>query len=245
MRYLFEASYFGEKYSGWQRQPNADSVQAKIEEAFSTILREKSAIVGSGRTDAGVHAIQQYFHIDMNEDPEDLLYKLNSFLPDDIAILDYRAITADSHARFSALSRSYEYHINLSKDPFASGRSFYFRKAVDVDSMNEAAKLLIGDHDFKSFSKVKTDVKDFKCDLKAAFWHEDENHLFFYVTANRFLRGMVRALVGTLLMVGEGKITREHFQEILEGKDRKLAGQNVPAGGLFLTNIEYPEEIFI
>ena len=245
MRYLFEVSYFGENYSGWQRQPNAPSVQQELEDAISTILRKKTSIVGSGRTDTGVHAIQQFFHLDLKTDASDLKYKLNSFLPDDIAILGHREIKRDAHARFSATSRSYEYRINLAKDPFTVGRSYFLKKEVDIDLMNEASTILVGEHDFKSFSKVKTDVKNYICDLKAAHWHEEKDHLFFYVTANRFLRGMVRALVGTLLLVGEGKIDLNEFAGIVGKKNRKAAGQNVPACGLYLTNISYPEDIYL
>ena len=245
MRYLFEVAYFGENYSGWQRQPNATGIQEKLEDAISTILRKKHKIVGSGRTDTGVHAIQQFFHIDLKKEPENLDVKLNAFLPQDIAIKSIREIKSDAHARFSAESRSYEYWVNQHKDPFSTGRSYYFSKELNVDRMNEAASAMIGERNFKTFSKVKTDVKIYVCDLKAAFWHEEKNHLIFYVTANRFLRGMVRAMVGTLLLLGEEKLSVAEFEEILKTKNRKKAGQNVPAQGLYLTKVQYPEDIFI
>jgi len=243
MRYLCEVSYFGEAYSGWQRQNNALSVQEVIEDNLSIVLRKTISIVGSGRTDAGVHAIQQFFHFDFEELPENLLNKMNSILPPDIALLSICEIDSEVHARFTAISRSYRYQIVAQKNPFQTGRAYFLRKEVDLDKMNEAAAICIGEHDFKSFSKVKTDVKHYLCNVKSVRWEKEGPLIVFHVQANRFLRGMVRAMVGTLLLVGEGAIDVEQFREILASCDRKTAGQNVPAHGLYLSEVAYPKDI--
>ena len=212
---------------------------------MSRILRQKIKIIGSGRTDKGVHAIQQIFHVDLKKKlPGNLDYKLNSVLPSDIALKSFKQVNEEAHARFSAEWRSYEYRMHQAKDPFLEGRSYFYHKKIDLKKMNEAALILLGEHDFKSFSKVKTDVKNFKCNIKAAYWHEEKNRIHFYITANRFLRGMVRAVTGTMLLVGENKITLQDFRKIISQKNRKKAGRNVPAHGLFLTKIEYPDEVY-
>lgn len=248
MRYFFEIAYQGTNYHGWQRQTNAISVQQVVEEALSTLLRKETQILGSGRTDTGVHCKQQFFHIEVEEpiaDLDNLTYRLNNFLPEDIAIHSACRVTDDAHARFTATSRSYQYFITQRKDAFSAPFKYFFNRSLDIKTMNEAAALLIGMHDFESFSRVKTDVNNFNCDIKAAFWIEEGETLVFNITANRFLRGMVRAIVGTLLDVGTGKLSITDFSAIINSKDRQKAGAAAPAHGLYLTAVEYPQEIFI
>jgi len=247
MRYFFEISYNGTNYHGWQNQSNAIGVQQVVEDALSKLFREKIEIVGSGRTDAGVHCAQQFFHADFKSElnEQDLIHRLNSFLPQDIAIYSIQKVKDDAHARYDAFERSYEYTITTKKNPMLTGYSFYFFKPLDVEAMNHAAKILLGEHDFTSFSKVKTDVNHFVCDIKKAKWTKKDDLLLFEISANRFLRGMVRAVVGTLLDVGTGKISVHDFQEIIKGKDRKKAGMNVPPEGLSLVEVKYPKQIFI
>jgi tRNA pseudouridine38-40 synthase len=245
MRYFFQISYNGTNYNGWQSQANATGIQEIVERALSTILRTEIAIVGSGRTDTGVHCVQQFFHADINKefDRDRLVVQLNSFLPPDIAINSIRRVNDNASARYDAIERTYEYHITRKKDPIRLGTSHYFFKGVDVPTMNKAAALLVGTHDFQCFSKVKTDVNHFICDVKKASWNQKGDLLVFTITANRFLRGMVRAVVGTLLDVGTGKLTMKQLKEILKSKDRKNAGMNVPPEGLFLMSVRYPKSI--
>jgi tRNA pseudouridine38-40 synthase len=245
LRYFIELSYKGTHYNGWQIQPNAKSIQQTIEEAISVLLREKIKITGAGRTDAGVHARQMFAHFDTNQsfNSNELTYKLNSFLPQDIAIYNIFPVPQDAHARFDALSRSYEYYIHTKKDPFLNDLSWYYKTDLNIDKMNEAAKFLFKHKDFKSFSKSKTDVKTYICDIKEAFWEKNDHQLVFYITADRFLRNMVRAIVGTLVEVGQGKKSIEEFDFIIKQRDRNKAGFSVPAKGLFLTKIEYPSKI--
>lgn len=247
MRYLFEISYLGTRYHGWQSQKNAVGVQEKVEKALSTILRTTIPIVGSGRTDTGVHCAQQFFHADIEKtfDSDKLVVQLNSFLPQDIAIRSIVPIRPDASARYDAIARTYEYHITLVKNPLLTDRAFFCFKTPEVPTMNEAAALLLGTHDFQCFSKVKTDVNHFICSVKTAHWNQKGDLLVFTITANRFLRGMVRAIVGTLLDVGTGKYTVHDFQKILKSKDRKKAGMNVPPEGLYLMQVKYPKKIFI
>lgn len=247
MRYFFEIAYHGAHYHGWQSQHNAIGIQTIVENVMSKILRSKIEIVGSGRTDAGVHCEQQFFHADIETEfePQQLLLNLNSFLPGDIAIRAIQRVRPDASARYDALSRSYRYDITRVKNPFLQGLSWHYFKAVNVGNMNEAAALLVGEFDFECFSKVKTNVNHFLCDVKTAGWTERGGHLVFRITANRFLRGMVRAIVGTLLDVGTGKITQKDFETIIKNRDRKQAGANVPAHGLYLEGVTYPSEIFI
>jgi tRNA pseudouridine38-40 synthase len=246
MRYFFEIAYNGTHYAGWQRQPNAVGVQQVVEDALSKLLRSTIEIVGSGRTDTGVHCEQQFFHADVQEEVDAglLKAKLNAFLPKDISIASIKKVNADAHARYSALERSYQYRITLNKNPFLDGLALHYFKPIDAGTLNKASALLTGLHDFESFSKVHTDVKNFNCDVKTAHWQQHGNLLTFYITANRFLRGMVRALVGTQLDVGSGKITVEEFRKIIEQKDRKKAGMNAEPHGLYLTSVKYPDSIF-
>jgi len=246
MRYFFEISYNGSAYHGWQNQANAIGVQQVVEDALSKLFRKEISITGSGRTDTGVHCAQQFFHADIDIEfvAIDLVHRLNSFLPRDIAIYSITPVKPDAHARYDAFERSYEYKITLKKNPLLNGYAFHFFKPLDYKLMNEAAKLLKGEHDFTSFSKVKTDVNHFRCDIKKAMWVKEDDLLIFHITANRFLRGMVRAIVGTLLDVGSGKITTTDFEKIIDSKDRKKAGMNVPPEGLSLTEVKYPKKIF-
>jgi len=247
MRYFFEVTYDGSNYNGWQNQANALGVQQVIEDTLSKLLRKKISIVGSGRTDTGVHCVQQFFHADIQTEinQQEFLQRLNSFLPKDIAIRDILPVKFEAHARYDARQRAYEYHITTAKNPLLVGRAFYFFKKYDISLMNEAAELLVGEHDFTSFSKVKTDVNHFVCTIQTARWKKKDDLLIFNITANRFLRGMVRAIVGTLLDVGTQKISIKEFQSIIKSKDRKKAGMNVPAEGLYLTEVKYPKNIFL
>lgn len=247
MRYFFEISYNGTHYHGWQNQKNAVGVQQVVEDCMSKVFRQPIKIVGSGRTDTGVHCVQQFFHADIeNEfDTATYLQKLNSILPRDIAIHAVHRVKDDAHARYDAYERAYEYKITPDKNPLLIGLTYYCFKSIDVKTMNHAAALLVGEHDFECFSKVKTDVNHFICDIKKAHWNEKDGLLVFSITANRFLRGMVRAVVGTLLDVGSGKISLEEFKDILKSKDRKKAGMNVPPEGLYLISVKYPKKIFV
>ncbi len=246
MRYFLELSYAGTNYHGWQSQPNARTVQETIEKALGLLLRIPVKIVGAGRTDTGVHARQMFAHFDVEKaiNPEDLTYKLNSFLPSDIAIQKIHPVTDDAHARFDAMARSYQYFIHRYKNPFLNETSWYLAKDLDVDLMNQAAKILLNYKDFKSFSKTHTDVKTYLCDVRRAEWQIVDNQLVFNITADRFLRNMVRAIVGTLVDVGLHKIAIDDFKQIIESRDRSNAGFSVPAKGLFLTEIVYPPQIF-
>ena len=245
-RYFLTLSYDGTAYHGWQTQPGASSVQETIEQALAVILRVPTSIVGAGRTDAGVHASCMVAHFDVSTDlPPDFLRRLNSLLPKDIAIQQVRLVTDEAHARFSATSRTYHYHIITRKDPFRRDYAHFSYSSLDVGRMNQAAELLLGTHDFTSFSKLHTDVKTNICRVTNAKWVIDDNgHLQFTITADRFLRNMVRAVVGTLLEVGRGKLSIEAIEQIMSAKDRCAAGSSVAACGLFLTHITYPEELF-
>ena len=247
MRYLFEITYKGTHYHGWQSQANAVGIQQIVEESLCKLLREQISIVGSGRTDTGVHCVQQFFHSDINKefDIDTMIIRLNSFLPKDIAIRSVRKIKPEVSARYDAFERTYEYHITRMKDPLREGLAFYFFKPIHLPTLQQATALLSGTRDFECFSKVKTDVNHFICDVKSADWNQKGDLLVFTITANRFLRGMVRAIVGTLLEVGTEKISVEDFKAIFKSKDRKKAGMNVPPEGLYLMNVKYPKSIFI
>ena len=241
MRYFIELSYNGKNYHGWQIQPDAISVQQKVNYALSTMLQYEISVVGAGRTDTGVHASQMFAHFDVDQKlDENVVFKLNSILPEDIIVRKVFSVDQEMHARFNALSRSYVYKICLGRDPFLLDFAWQIHsQKFDLNRMNEAAKLLLEYQDFESFSKVKTDVYTFNCDITKAVWIEKENELTFHISANRFLRNMVRAIVGTLLEVGSGKKTVEDFRKIIESKSRSKAGLSVPAKGLFLTAIKY------
>lgn len=241
-RYFIQLSYNGARCFGWQRQPKEISVQEILEKAFSTILREEIAVTGAGRTDTGVHASFYIAHFDTeNEitDPVQLAFKLNRFLPADIAIQKIWKVDNEFHARFSAVSRTYKYFISTVKSPFTTETSFQYTVPLNVDLMNQAAKMLFEFTDFTSFSKLHTDVKTNNCKIYHAEWEKLGDQLVFTIKADRFLRNMVRAIVGTLIEVGKGKISIEQFTEIIERKDRGEAGTSVPPQGLFLVDIEY------
>jgi len=248
MRYFFTIAYKGTNYHGWQKQPNAIGVQQIVEEVFSIILNQKSEIVGSGRTDSGVHATNQVFQFDFSgeqRDAEQLLYKANKMLPKDVALKHVSQVKDEAHARFDAISRAYQYHIVTEKNPFAIDQAYFFTHDLAIEKMNLAAEKLLNYQDFQSFSKVKTDVFTFNCDIFEARWKQEQDSLVFHIKANRFLRGMVRAIVGTLLEVGQNKISLVHFEDIIKAKDRNSAGRAVPAHGLYLTEVQYPKEIYI
>lgn len=247
MRYFIEFSYNGKNYCGWQSQPNAVTVQEVLEKSLSTLLRQKIEVVGAGRTDSGVHARQMFAHFDTEQifENENLVHKLNAFLPKDIAIHHIFRVLEDTHARFDAVKRTYEYHITTKKNPFLFEKSMYVNLPLDISKMNEAAKILFQHTDFQCFSKSNTDVFTYNCKIYEAFWKQKENQLIFTISADRFLRNMVRAIVGTLLDVGLKKIQLTDFEQIIKSKNRSRAGASVPACGLFLTKVEYPPEIFI
>jgi tRNA pseudouridine38-40 synthase len=246
MRYFIQLSFNGKNFHGWQIQPNAISVQEVLENALSKLLKKKLNIVGAGRTDAGVHAKQMFAHFDYEGkfDLGELTKKLNAFLPNSISIINIKKVNTNSHARFEAINRSYEYHISLGKDPFLVDNTWQIiTKKLDVEKMNKAAAILLNYTNFRCFSKSKTDVFTYDCTITKAEWILENNILIFHITANRFLRNMVRAIVGTLYSIGIDKIDLEDFKKIIESQDRKKAGISVPAQGLYLTKVMYPFKI--
>lgn len=214
---------------------------------MTTLLKNPIETLGSGRTDAGVHAHQQIAHFDSDEisNHDDFIYKLNSLLPKDIAIRTLRGVKDNAHARFDATSRSYKYFIHNQKEPFVVNSSYFFHPDLDLDLINEAIEVLKGQKDFESFSKVHTEVNNFNCDIFEVRWELTANGYVFYVRANRFLRGMVRALVGTLLDIGQQRTSIDQLKEILKNKNRSEAGRSVPPDGLYLDSIQYPEDIYL
>ena len=242
-RYFIELAYDGSAFNGWQIQPNAPSVQESLNKALSTLLRSEIEVVGAGRTDTGVHASFYIAHFDSPNtiDCEFIKYKLNRFLCKEIAIYNIYPVPNDLHARFSAISRTYRYHIAKYKNPFNANYSYYIYPLPNIARMNECAKILYEYTDFTSFSKLHTDVKTNNCKVMKAEWIETETEYIFEIKADRFLRNMVRAIVGTLLEVGQGKLDMTGFRSIIEQKNRCSAGTSVPGNALFLTNVEYPE----
>lgn len=246
-RYFIYLGYNGKNFCGWQVQPNGITVQQCLEEALATLLRQPVPVVGAGRTDAGVHARLMVAHFDWNEPIDDLAFlaeKLNRLLPKDIAVYRIVPVRADAHARFDATSRTYKYYITTRKDPFDYDLVYKMNGKLDIEAMNEACKVLFDFIDFTSFSKLHTDVKTNNCRIYQAGWKQEEDVLVFTVQADRFLRNMVRAIVGTLLEVGRGKLTVEGFRKVIEAKDRGKAGTSVPGHALFLVDVTYPEAIF-
>jgi len=239
-RYFLELSYKGTAYSGFQSQENANTIQAEVEKAFAILQKEKVVMTGSSRTDAGVHALQNYFHFDFEQpvNPH-FVYKMNAILPGDIVIKDLRTVAPDAHCRFDALSRSYHYYIYRQKDPFLKDRAFFFPYKLDRGKMEEAAELIKGYTDFTSFSKRNTQVKTFQCQVTESSWEIGDNQLIYKVKANRFLRGMVRALTATMLKVGRNKLSLDDLRQIIEAGDCTKASFAVPPHGLFLVNVEY------
>jgi len=244
MRYFIELSYNGTNYHGWQKQLNANSVQEELTKCISILLQEEVEIIGAGRTDAGVHAEQMFAHFDIeiSIDSEKFIPKLNSFLPNDISIKRIFKVKEDTHARFTAISRTYQYFVSTQKDIFNPNLHLVF-KNLDIDKMNKACKYLMGEQDFTSFSKVNTDTITNNCDITHAKWNKKGGNIIFTISANRFLRNMVRSIVGTLIDVGTGKIEVEEIKKIIENKNRREAGISVPAKALFLTQVKYPENI--
>jgi len=247
LRYFIELSYKGTNYHGWQVQPNAISIQELLNKALTTIFRTKINVVGAGRTDTGVHAEQLFAHVDFkNEiDIKDAVYKLNSLLPNDIVVKNIMRTTETVHARFDAASRSYEYRIFLGRNPFLIDTIWQLNNAkLNIIKMNEASEILKNHTNFKCFSRTNSNVKTYNCDVRRAEWIQTNEMLVFYITADRFLRNMVRAIVGTLIDVGKEKLTLDDFKQIIESRNRCNAGTSAPAKGLFLTQVTYPKTIF-
>lgn len=243
MRYFAELSYKGTAYCGWQRQPNARSVQQTIEEALSTILRESIEIVGAGRTDTGVHAAFYVAHFDTTKEivnPADFVYHLNALLPEDVAFGRIYEVASDAHARFDATEREYRYYIQSRKDPFTKATTWQLTTPLDIEAMNEAAKVLLATEDFTTFAKLGSNNTNNICHIFRAEWVEIECGMTVFIfRANRFLRNMVRAVVGTLVDVGRGKISVAEFEEIVASRDLSRASSSAPASGLFLTDVKY------
>ena len=247
MRYFITFSYRGTDFHGSQTQPNGNTVQAEMETAFATILRQPVSLTFAGRTDAGVHAEKMVAHFDWyNQLPANLVARLNNLLPDSIAILDLCRVIDNSHARFDATARTYYYRITTRKDPFIYINHARVTKGLDFEAMNKAAQLLLGKQDFASFCRTHTDVRTTICDVREARWvRENETEAYFVITADRFLRNMVRAVVGTLYEVGRHKMNAAQFGDVIAAHDRCQAGHSVPAEGLSLVEIIYPKNIYL
>ena len=247
MRYFIELSYRGTAYHGWQTQANGTSLQTTIEAALTQRLGKPIYIVGSGRTDAGVHARQQFAHFDVDERlalSESLIYSLNCILPDDIAIHQIFPVRPNDHARFSAKNRYYQYHITRQKNAFQPGLTYHFRPYLDTGRMNEACQLLLQHTDFQSFSKARANVTHFNCRLDFAYWEQtNDDCLTFHIKANRFLWGMVRTIVGTMVEIGQERMSLDRFAQIIQARDRTVAGRAAPANGLYLVEVGYPAEV--
>ncbi|MBB5396562.1 tRNA pseudouridine(38-40) synthase TruA [Mucilaginibacter sp. AK015] len=243
-RYFIELSYDGTNYHGWQVQPNAVTVQELLDKALTTLLRQPIETIGCGRTDTGVHAKEYYAHIDVkpiDHGPWTIDKRsLNALLPHAIAVKNIIPVHADAHARFDATLRSYAYHIHFEKDPFLHGYSWLLRDRPNLELMNRAAAIIMEYSDFSCFSKSNTQVKTNNCKIVKAEWAETENGIVFHISADRFLRNMVRAIVGTLIMVGRGEMQPEDIRNIIQSKSRSNAGISVPACGLYLTEVKYP-----
>lgn len=248
-RYFIFISYKGTSYHGWQIQPNSVTVQKILDEALSVILNEKISTTGAGRTDAGVHAMIFCAHFDSISPDltamKNLIFRLNQFLPVDISVNSIKKVVPDANARYSAISRTYIYYISRKKDPFFDNSSWYLHGNINISVMNEACRVLSNYSDFTSFSRLHSGAKSNICKIYGAIWNESDNRLVFTIKADRFLRNMVRAIVGTMVEIGFGKRNLKEFEEIIQAKNRCRAGKSAPAKGLFLANIEYPEEIFV
>lgn len=245
-RYFIELAYNGSKYHGWQVQPGKPTVQEALSKALSTILRQDIPVVGAGRTDTGVHASFYVAHFDyalVITDPGQLVHKLNRLTGKDIAISEIYPVPAEIHARFSAISRTYKYYIDKQKNPFTCDYAWRLYPLPDIQLMNKACQILTDYTDFTSFSKLHTDVRNNLCTLREAYWEDTGQQLVFTITANRFLRNMVRAIVGTLIEIGQGKLTLEGFRQIIESRNRCNAGTSVPGHALFLYDIGYSQEV--
>lgn len=246
-RFFIELSYNGKNFHGWQKQPNAITIQETIENAISLLLKHNIELTGAGRTDTGVHAKYFVAHFDFENDVvinENLVFKLNNFLPKEIQIKSFKKVLPVANCRFDAISRTYKYFICIEKNPFHHDFAWYLNQVPDINIMNTAADVLFKYKDFTSFSKLHSDTKTNICKIMYAKWETENDLLVFTITADRFLRNMVRAIVGTIIDVGLKKISTDDFAKIIESKNRCNAGQSVPPQGLFLTSIEYPESIF-
>ena len=242
MHYFITFSYDGTAYHGWQIQPHSLSVQEELQKAMSTLLRKPMEVIGAGRTDTGVHARKMVAHFDYDEEVDclQLVYKLNKLLPRDIAVQQVEPVAEDMHARFSAKSRTYHYYVHMGKNPFLRSYSWQVYGNIDFELMNQAASVLMEYKDFTSFSKVNTDTKTNDCTITEAHWDRvGEDQWCFTITANRFLRNMVRAIVGTLMEVGRGRMTIEQLRRVIDAKDRCCAGDSVPGNALFLVQVKY------
>lgn len=240
--YFIKLAFKGTNYHGWQIQENATSVQGILDHSLTLMLKEKITTTGAGRTDTGVHAKEFYAHFNTIENKSfdnNFIGRLNTFLPKDIVVFDIYPVADTAHARFDAISRTYEYHIHQKKDPFLDEFSCYIYKRLDIEKMNEASELLFQYKDFKCFSKSRTQVKNYNCHIMHANWQQSSHQLIFTIKANRFLRNMVRAIVGTLLEVGYRSLSIDEFKKVIESGDRSNAGESMPACGLYLTKIEY------
>ncbi len=248
-RYFIFISFKGTSYHGWQIQPNSVTVQKTLDEAIGTILNERITTTGAGRTDTGVHAVVFCAHFEsVRQDLstyKNLIFRLNRFLPKDISVTGISKVLPDAHARFSAVSRTYRYYISTVKDPFSEDSSWFLQGDIALDLMNKACLLLMKHSDFTSFSRLHSDVKTNLCRILSAHWEKRDNRIVFTIRADRFLRNMVRAIVGTMVEIGRSKTSLKEFEEIILAKDRGRAGKSAPAKGLFLEGIEYPEEIFV
>lgn len=244
MRYFLELSYKGTRYSGFQVQKNANSIQAEVEKAFSILQRDQVELTGSSRTDAGVHALQNFFHFDYEGTiHSQFLYKINAILPADITVKSIRKVASDVHCRFDAGSREYKYFIYCEKNPFLADRAYFYPYTLDLALLEQAAELITRHTNFESFAKRNSQVKTYNCDILKSEWKEEGNMLMYNVKANRFLRGMVRGLTATMLQVGRKKITLEQFSAIIESKDCTKADFSVPAHGLFLVEVAFPPSL--
>ncbi len=249
-RYFIKLSFLGTKFHGWQSQKNAGSVQSILDEALTVILKSKIRITGAGRTDAGVHAKEYYAHFEIgyplnDETCKKLIISLNGYLPKDIAIQRIIPVRPDAHARFSAISRTYLYILAREKDPFLEGLAYFYPYDLDIPKMNKGAGKLVRTKDFSSFVKSPSDARTNICRVTEAQWEEEENRLIFTITADRFLRNMVRAITGTLIDLGRNKISLKDLETIIKSRNRSAAGYSVPACGLYLVSIKYPEDIYL
>lgn len=246
MRYFIEISYNGKNFHGWQIQDNAETIQSKLEDSLSKILDKKITIIGSGRTDSGVHAISQVAHFDYDEVlKSNFLYRMNAILPRDISINKASKVRDNANSRFDATLREYIYKLHNQKSPFLNGLSLFYKYDINAQLINEAASILSKFSDFKSFSKVATDVNNYNCKINTAKIKKHKDHFIFTISSNRFLRGMVRAIFGTLLEINENKKSLYDLEKIIEGKDRRLAGPSLPPHGLYLKEVKYNSDIYL
>lgn len=246
MRYFLEIAYKGTNYHGWQFQTNAYTLQKAFQDALEVLFNKHISTLASGRTDTGVHATQQFVQFDFDRELNDFdIFRLNKILSEDIVIKDYYLVKDKASTRFDAISRTYEYRITANKNPFLQKLSYVLPADLNIDAMNQAAAILFEHEDFQSFSKVHTDVKNFNCTIMQAKWYRQDEYLIFTIEANRFLRGMVRTIVGTILKIGFGQLTIDEFREIILKRDRKSACSAAHAQGLFLVKVKYPDAIFL